>query len=149
MQSNFRFSYQLWYRMNESRGKSGKSLKRSVRRLCKKRQMRDERDGSEVYDVRKEKSVMGVCLHYPLRGVNKYMHKRDIDARWWEIGWTKGENFEPRLCTRRCRLVHKLPKTVEEKEWVEFGTCRVFKAYQRPIVIVIFINSRYSHLQES
>ena len=25
---------------------------------------------------------MGVCLHYPGRGVNKYMHKREIDARW-------------------------------------------------------------------
>lgn len=85
------FSIQLWYRMNESRGRSGKIFQGSARRLCKKRQMRDERGGSEVYDVREEKSAMGAFLHYPRRGVNKYMHKRDIDARLGEIGWTRGK----------------------------------------------------------
>jgi hypothetical protein len=47
--------------------------------------MRDERSWSEFYDVREEKSAMGACLHYPRRGVNKYMHKREIDARLGEI----------------------------------------------------------------
>jgi hypothetical protein len=51
--------------------------------------MRDERGGSDVYDVREEKSAMGACLHYPRRGVNKYMHKREIDARLGEIGWRR------------------------------------------------------------
>jgi hypothetical protein len=64
--------------------------KRSARRLYKKRQMRDERGGSDVYDVREEKSAMGAYLYYPRRGVNKYMYKREIDARLREIGW-KGE----------------------------------------------------------
>jgi hypothetical protein len=88
--------------------------------------MRDERGGSDVYDVREEKSAMGACLHYPRRGVNKYMHKREIDARLREIGW-KGKK-KPRLCTWRCRLVHKLPRTVKEKERMEIGTRRVFKS---------------------
>ena len=35
--------------------------------------MRDERGRSEVYDLREEKSAMDACLHYPRRGVNKYM----------------------------------------------------------------------------
>ena len=48
--------------------------------------------GQEVYEVREEKSAMGTCLRYPRRGVNKYMHKREIDVRLGEIGWGR-ENF--------------------------------------------------------
>jgi hypothetical protein len=101
-----RFPIQLWYRMNESRKEweVGRSFGLSARHT--KRQMRDERGRSEVYDGRDEKSA---CLHYPRRGVNKYMHKREIDARLGEIGWGKEKN-EPKLCAWRCRLVHKLPK---------------------------------------
>lgn len=72
-------------------GKSGKVSLRSARRLNKKRQMRDERSWSEVYDLREEKSAMAACLHYPRRGVNKYMHKWEIDARLREIGWRRGK----------------------------------------------------------
>lgn len=97
----------------------GKSFKRSAR-LCKKTQMRDERGGSEVYDVREEKSAMCACLHYPRRGVNNYMHKREIDARLGEIGWKKGKNL---LQTRI-----QTTETVEEKERMEIGTCRVFES---------------------
>jgi len=63
---------------------------------------------------------------YTIHVVKKYMHKREIDARLGEIGW-RGEN-EPRLCTWRCRLVHKLPRTVKEKERMEIGTRCVFKS---------------------
>jgi hypothetical protein len=89
-----RVSIQLWYRMNESRGKSGKIFQTISDRSADeyaKGQMRDEGGGSEVYDVRKEKSAMGACLHYPRRGVNKYMHKRKIDVRLGEIGWGRGK----------------------------------------------------------
>jgi len=89
--------------------------------------MRDERGGSEVYDVRKEKKVRWARVHYPRRGVNKYMHKREIDARLGEIGWKGGWGNEPRLCTWHCRLVHKLPKMVGEKERMEIGARRVIQ----------------------
>jgi len=71
-----------------------------------------------------EKCAMSACLHYPRRGVNKYMRRRNIDARLGEIGWRRKN--EPRLCTWPCRLVHKLPKIVEEKERMEIGMGRVF-----------------------
>ena len=107
--------------------------------------MKEAGQKSMMYE---EKCAMSVCLHYPRRGVNKYMRKREIDARLGEIGWRRGKN-EPRLCTWPCRLVHKLPKIVEEKERMEIGMRRFWKVHQQPVVIVIVINSRYSHLQES
>jgi len=92
------------------------------------------------------RKVRWACV-YTIHVVNKYMHKREIDARLGEIGW-RGEN-EPRLCTWRCRLVHKLPKLCRKRRGRK-SECAVFlKVHQRPIVIVIVINSRYSHLQES
>lgn len=42
------------------------------------------------------------------------------------FGW-RGKN-EPRLCTWRCRLVHELPKTVEENESMEIEMHRVFES---------------------
>ncbi len=39
---------------------------------------------------------MGVYAHNPRRDVNKYMHKREIDARFGEIGGREGGDV-PRL----------------------------------------------------
>src|SRR6266566_7374429 len=115
----------------------GKSSKRSARRLCKKRQVRNERGGSKVYDIREEKSVMGACLHYPRRGVNKYMHKREIDARLGEIGWKRGKKLSQ-------GFVHGVAGsyTNYRKLWRKGrgwkSECAVsLKVYQQPVVIVI------------
>jgi len=61
----------------------------------------------------------------------------------------EGEKNEPWFCTWHCRLVHELSKTVEEKERMEIGMRRAFESAWQPIVILIVINIRYSHLQES
>jgi hypothetical protein len=39
----------------------------------------------------KGESAMGVYTHNPRRDVNKYMHKREIDARFREMGGREGE----------------------------------------------------------
>ena len=65
----------------------GGSFKRSARQTIQ----RDERGRSDVYHVREGKSA---CLHDPRRGVNKYMHKREIDARLGEIGWMRGGKMD-------------------------------------------------------
>jgi hypothetical protein len=57
--------------------------------------MMDETGESDVYDVWKE-SAMDTCIHDPRRGVNKCMHKRDIDARWG-VDEMEGKRNEPGL----------------------------------------------------
>ena len=45
-----------------------------------------------------ERQCIGACIHNPRRGVNKCMHKRDIDARLGEMdGGGKGN--EPGVYT--------------------------------------------------
>jgi len=60
----------------------------------------------------------------------------------------EGKNV-PRLCAWRCRLVHNYRKLRRiRRGWK--SECAVFlKVHKQPIVIVIVINSRYSHLQGS
>ena len=81
----------------------------------------------------------GTCIHVPRRGVNKCMHKRDIDARWG------GDEMEEKRNEHRLVLYKAHTRSVEEKNGFK-TECAVFlEMHQRPIVIVIVINSRYSH----
>jgi len=70
------------------------------------------------------------------------MHKTEIDARLGEIGWRR---------EKKCAmaLYMALQARTQEKERMEIGMRRAFESVKQPIVILIVINIRYSHLQES
>jgi hypothetical protein len=86
---------------------------------------------------------MGVYTHNPRRDVNKYMHKREIDARFGEIG---GRGDEPRLVHGVAGSYTTTENCEGKREW-KMERAVFLKVHQQPIVIVIVIKSRYSHLQ--
>jgi hypothetical protein len=50
--------------------------------------MKEAGQKSMMYERRK---VRWARVNYPRVGVNKYMHKREIDARLGDIGWGGGK----------------------------------------------------------
>jgi hypothetical protein len=91
---------------------------------------------------------MGACVYTIRRGVNKYMHKTEIDARLGEIGWRR----EKKCAMALYMALQARTQTTENcggKGEDGIGMRRAFECVKQPIVILIVINIRYSHLQES